>query len=183
MKRFFKGFFALALICLTCINLVACGDNARGSNSDNSEKIELSTSVLNEVEFENSEAVKLEQKENNVVISGNIDAMSKSQKNAFGVDNVDHVVIVKLTFNREKTVSSFTIKGDVTKVYSDDETDENYVGKLSELLDNEQGEDAYCELILSAKTKEYKLTSKYSDKTENTITITINATLSSSKSE
>ena len=48
---------------------------------------------------------------------------------------------------------------------------------FSSCLDNEEGEDAFCYLILSANTKEYTLTAKYSDSTESTILLKINARL------
>ena len=87
------------------------------------------------------------------------------------------MIVVKFEFDKERTIDSFTIRGDVTKVYSTNKNDENYVGSLSSLLDNKDGEDAYCNLILSANTKEYTLISKYSDDTTSEIKLKINATL------
>ncbi len=183
MKKILKLLTICTLAIMLCFPMVACGEKTSGSENGAGEKVKLETIVVNEVEFENSDNVKLTQDGNIVTISGKIDAMSKSQKNAYGVDDVTHVVAIKFTFDRERTLSSFKLKGDVTKVYSDDANVENYSGKLTDLLDNEAGEDSYCELLLSANTEEYSLISKYTDGTESTIKIKIVATLSTATSD
>ena len=55
--------------------------------------------------------------------------------------------------------------------------------QITELLDNESGEDAFCYLVLSANTKEYEFTAKYTDGVESVFKMKIEATLSSAKSE
>ena len=147
------------------------------------EKVELSKVTLGEVEFENADTVTLKQDCDDVTVSGKIDAMSESQKNAYGVEGVTHVVGVKFTFDKERTLSKFEIKGNITKVFSDDSTDENYVGSLTSLLDNESGEDAYTYLVLSANTKNYTLKAVYTDDTESVITVKIDATLATASAE
>ena len=131
--------------------------------------------MLSEVEFENAKTVSIEQDSSVFTISGTIDAMSESQKTTFGVDEVTHVFVIKLTFDRERTLSYFELKGNTTKVYSTNSDDENYVGPLTDLLDNEEGEDAY--------TKEYSLTVKYTDDTESRIQVKVVATLATATEE
>lgn len=185
MRKFFK------LICLglvfvsTCLCFAACENGGAKGNDGGEfpEKVQLAQAMLKEVEFENSDMVKLKQKDGEVTVTGNIDEMSKSQKNVYGDDGVSHVVVVKFTFDKERTLSYFKIFGDDVRVYSDEKNVENYTGSISELLDNESGEDSYCNLILSAKTKEYKFLCKYSDGKESVVTLKIDATLASSKSE
>lgn len=172
MRDFIKRTFAI-FVTIVSICFVACGK----SETKIAEKITLAKTVLSEVEFENSDKVKLEQESSNVVINGEIEAMSKAQSSAFGVSDVSHVVVIKFMFDDERTIDSFEIKGDVTKVYSTDKTQENFVGLLSELLDNEPSEDAYCNLILSANTKNYTLTCKYTDGTTSVINLKIQADL------
>ena len=109
--------------------------------------------------------------------------MSESQKSAYGVEEVTHVAVVKFVFDKEKTLSSFKIKGNTTKVFSDDNTEDNYVGSLTDLLDSETGEDAYTYLILSANTKDYTLTAKYNDDSESVIKVKITATLANATAE
>ena len=103
--------------------------------------------------------------------------MSDLQKNVFGDESVSHVVVLKYLFDKERTIDSFEIKGKKTKVYSTDNSVENFAGSISDLLDNEPGEDAFCNLILSANTKQYTLRATYSDSTVSTIVLTIDATL------
>lgn len=172
MKKNIKNTFII-FIAMIAIFVAACGK----SESKIAEKVTLAKTVLSEVEFENSDKVKLKQNGENVEISGEIEAMSDAQKSAFGVSGVTHVVVVKIMFDEERTIDSFEIKGDVTKVYSTDKTVENYVGTISELLDNKSSEDAYCNLILSANTKNYTLTCKYSDSTTSVIKLVIDANL------
>lgn len=181
MKKLLKIMPIFILMIAIFANLVACGENKNDEKI--AESVELSTALLGEIEFENSEMTKLEQEDSTVTVSGTIDAMSKSQKNAFGSDDTTHVVALKFTFDKERTISSFTIKGDKTKVYSDEKTEDNYAGKISDLLDNDKGQDAFCYLVLSANTKEYQLISKYSDGTESTITLKIDATLATAKAD
>ena len=147
------------------------------------ESVTLDDVVLSEVEFENSEKVKIEKSDDGYKIMGEIESMSVAQVNAFGLDDVTHVVILKFEFDKERTIDSFSIKGNTTKVYSTNKDEENYVGSLSSLLDNEDGEDAYCRLILSANTKEYILMSKYTDGTISELKIKIEATLVTAMAE
>jgi hypothetical protein len=69
------------------------------------------------------------------------------------------------------------------KVFATDKNVEGYVGSISELLDNDPGEDAFCYLVLSANTKEYDISSRYTDGTESVISLKIEATLSSANAE
>ena len=176
MKKILKKMFALSLVMLVMIGVVACGKN-NDKSCDAKEKVELAKTTLGEIEFENGEGVKLSQDCDVVTISGSIDEMSDSQKMEFGQEGVSHVVVLKFKFDDERTIDKFEIKGGVTKVYSTNDKDENYVGSISELLDSGSGEDAYTYLILSASTKEYKLTSTYSDKSSSVITVKMNASL------
>lgn len=178
MKKLTKSLLSIFMIILS-IFIVSCGNE----KSKTAESVTLDKTVLSEVEFENSDKVKLKQKDDVVEITGEIEAMSASQKSAFGVSDVTHVVVIKFMFDKERTIDSFEIKGDVTKVYSTDKTKENYVGSISGLLDNESGDDAYCYLILSANTKQYTLTSTYTDSTSSKITLNINATLVTANEE
>lgn len=178
MKNILKRIFCLSLMMMVGF-FVACGNNS----SKVAEKITLAKTILSEVEFENSEKVKLEQNDDQVKITGEIEAMSDAQKSAYGVDGVTHTVVVKFEFDKEKTIDSFKIKGDVTKVYSTDKNDEFYVDSISSLLDNESSDDAFCYLILSANTKSYVLTASYSDSTKSEIKLTIDANLVTAKTE
>lgn len=178
MKRIVKTIFSLFMMIL-CVGFVACGQ----SKTATAEKISLDKTVFGEVEFQNSEKVKLKQTGDTCVISGEIEAMSKPQASVYGVPDVTHVVVVKFMFDKERTIDSFEIKGEVTKVYSTDKNAENYVGSILSLLDNESSGDAFCYLILSANTKEYTLTSTYTDSTTSVITVKIDATLVTAKSE
>ncbi len=182
MKKYLKTIFAFMMLFVVFVSLVACG-NTKGTEGGLAEKVELATATLSEVEFENAQTVKVKTEENTVTVSGTIDAMSLSQKNAFGSDDVSHVVVLKYTFDQERTLSSFEIKGKLTKVYSDNSSDQNYVGSLNDLLDNESGEDSYANLILSANTESYLLTAKYSDGTISKIQVKIVATLATATSE
>ena len=174
----YKGFLMLFSAIFMCV-LVACGME-KGSFA---ESVSLDKTILNEVEFENSDKVKIENMENGYKITGEIEGMSPAQVSAFGDEDVSHVVVVKFMFDKERTIDSFEIKGKVTKVYSTNKDVENYVGKLSDLLDNESSEDAFCYLILSANTKEYTLTSKYTDSTKSEVKLKIEANLVSAQSE
>lgn len=158
---------------------VACNKK----NNNISEEITLAKTVLREVEFENSEKVKLNQVDDGFVVDGEIESMSPAQVSAFGVEKVSHVVVFKCLFDKERTIDYFKIKGDTVKVYSTDKNDEGYVGSISNLLDNDASEDAFCYLILSANTKEYEIMSKYTDGVESNFKIKIEATLSETKSE
>ncbi len=180
MKKLLKIMLAFSLVLFLSVGLVACNetnDNKGGSDSKPAETVELTKAMLSDVEFENSEAVEIKQDDSTYTISGTIDAMSDSQKTAYGVEDVTHVVILKFTFDKERTLSEFEIEGSTTKVYSDSQDVENYAGSLTELLDNGENEDAYCNLILSAHTESYRLTATYTDGTESTIEIKITATL------
>ena len=171
-RKILNSIFGFVLIFITLV-CVGC----KTQNKSFAEKITLDKTVLSEIEFENSEKTKISSMEDGYKISGEIEAMSAAQVSAFGVQDVSHVVVIKVEFDKERTIDSFTIKGNVTKVYSTNKNDENYVGPLSSLLDNEDGEDAYCNLILSANTKEYSLIAKYSDDTSSEIKLKIDATL------
>ena len=170
---------SVVVFLIVAFSSVACEKSEMKQN----EKITLSKTILGEVEFENSDKVKLKQDNNEWVVSGEIELMSDAQKSAFGLDGVTHVVVLKYEFDNERTIDYFKIKGDVTKVYSTDKTVADYVDSISNLLDNESGEDAFCYLILSANTKEYEITSKYTDGVESIFKLKIEATLSSAKSE
>lgn len=178
MKNLLKRMFCFSLMMIAGL-FVACGNNSNKV----AEKITLAKTILSEVEFENSDKVKLKQEENEVKITGEIEAMSDAQKSAYGVSGVTHTVVVKFEFDKEKTIDSFKIEGDVTKVYSTDKNDEFYVGSISSLLDNESSDDAFCYLILSANTKSYTLTASYSDSTKSEIKLTIDANLVTAKTE
>lgn len=176
MKKLTKIIFCFALAMLTIV-CIACGSEMRKT----AEKFTLAKTVLNEVEFENSDKVKLEQDGDEIKVTGEIEAMSSAQKSEYGVDNVTHVVVVKIMFDDEKTIDSFMIKGNVTKVYSTNKEDEFYVGSISSLLDNKDSEDAFCYLILSANTKEYNFVAKYSDGTVSNLNLKIEASLVTAK--
>ena len=120
MNKFFKGLFVLSLMFLSCFSFVACEmtmSNKENQNNVVAENVELSTATLGDVEFENAETVTLNKNENKIIISGTISAMSESQKIAFGAQDVTHAVVLKFTFDKEKTISTFEIKGKTTKVY------------------------------------------------------------------
>lgn len=178
MKNIFKLIYCFSLALLLIFS-VSCGVKKEQSR----EVVSLSETVLSEVEFENSDKTKIEQMEGLYEITGEITAMSKAQKSAFGVQDVTHVVVIKFVFDKERTIDTFEIKGNVTKVYSTDKTKENYVGSLSSILDNKSSEDAYSILILSANTKEYTLTSTYSDGTVSKINLNITANLVTAEAE
>ena len=185
MKKFLKLCTFFSVITILCLGLIACNyTNTDNANSKKlNETIELSSTTLGDVEFENSDTVKLDKNDNEFIVSGSINAMSDSQKIAFGVEEVTHSVSLKLTFDKKKTISSFEIIGNTTKVYSDSKDVENYVGSISDLLDNEDGEDSYCYLVLSANTKDYKFKITYTDHTTNEISLKINATLATAIEE
>ena len=182
MKKIKNFTVALMVMCI-CFCVVACGFTPDEEPEKISEKIELSTATLGSVEFKNADTVKLSQDDDEVKVSGTITAMSDAEKSAYGVSEVTHAVTLKLTFDKEKTISSFKIEGDVIKVFSDDKNAENYTGSLTDLLDNEDGDDAFCYLILSANTKSYTLTATYSDKTSSVIKLKIDATLATAVAE
>ena len=189
MKKILKFVMSIAVLFAIGFSLVACGNdvqmNQGNQNQANrvAEKMELANATLGEIEFENADTVRIAQDGNQVAVTGTVNAMSAAQKNAFGDENVTHVVSLKYTFDKEKTISSFELKGNVTKVFSTNENDENYVGRLSDLLDSAEGEDAFCYLILSAATKQYTLTAKYTDETTSAITLKMNATLATATAE
>jgi hypothetical protein len=187
MKKILKYALSFALLFVLAFSLVSCGNMGANQNQVSgdspAEKVELAKTTLSEVEFENAKSVNLNQESNVITVSGTIDAMSASQKNAFGLEDVTHVVVLKFTFDKERTLSSFEIKGKTTKVYSDSEDVENYVGSLSELLDSESSEDAYTYLILSANTETYDLTAKYTDGTTSKIELKVVATLATATAE
>lgn len=165
-------------VCMLMMFFISCGN----SNNKNkiAEKVTLASTVISEVEFENSEAIKIEQKNDNVNISGNINEMSLSQKSAFGKDGVSYVVVLKFEFDKERTLDTFEIVGENTKVYSTDKSKENFVGLLSDLLDNEPSEDSFAYLVLSAQTKNYQLKTTYTDESTSVINLKIDASLVSS---
>lgn len=178
MKNLLKNIVMFALLICISISCVSCGEKKQSA-----EKIELTTAVLGDVEFENSEETEIERDGDTYTISGTIDAMSDSQKIAFGDDDVTHIVALKFTFDTERTISSFKIEGNKIKVYADEDSDENFAGSLTDLLDSSDGEDAYANLILSASTEEYLLTTTYTDETVSTITLKITATLATAEAE
>ena len=186
MKKIIKCVSIFAFAMLMAVAAVACGKSDKKGNENSNkcsveEKVELGSVVLSEVEFENADTVKLEQDCDEIEISVTNEKMSDSQKTVYGVEDVTHVAVVKVTFDKERTLESFVIKGNLTKVFGSDDTVENYAGTLTGLLDNESGEDAYTNLILSAHTKEYELTAKYTDGTESKLAIEITATLATAE--
>ena len=187
MQKFIKNAFMFMLVVLMGVAVVACGKkddkSGDGDKCSVAEEVELGSVVFGEVEFANADTVKIKQDCDEVEITGTIEKMSDSQKNVYGVEDVTHVAVVKVVFDKERTLESFELKGGLIKVFGSDDTVENYAGTLSSLLDNESGEDAYTNLILSAHTKEYKLTAKYSDGTESVIELEIKATLASANAE
>ncbi len=187
MKNLLKNVSLFILMICLSMALVSCGKSSGNSNQNGNggtaEKVSFEKATLKEVEFEPSEGSKIKQEGSTVTVSGTIDAMSESQKIAFGKEGITHVVPLKFTFDKERTISKFEIKGDEIKVYSDSKDVENYVGSITELLDSEAGEDSYCYLILSAKTDCYKLISTYTDGTESTIELKIVATLATATAE
>ena len=183
--KIIKNLTFLALIFVLTLGLVSCemtkSDNANQNTKKTiAENVKLDQATLGDVEFDNADTVRINQDENKFVISGTISAMSASQKLTFGVEDVTHVVVLKFTFDKEKTISTFEIKGNTTKVFSTDSNTENYVGSISDLLDSEEGEDAFAYLVLSANTKNYTLKSTYSDRTTSEVIIEIKATLATS---
>ena len=179
MRKILKVATSIFLMILLSVGFVACGSN----DCKVKETVSLAKTVLGEVEFENSDKVTLKQDCDKVVIGGSIDAMSAAELSEFGVEDVTHVVVLKFMFDKEKTIDSFEIKGAMTKVYSTDETQENFAGSITDLLDNEADEDAFTYLVLSANTKEYTLTSKYTDGTSSVLNVVIEATLVSAEAE
>lgn len=187
MKKIFNGIICLMLLLVVCVGFVGCDKTASEKNNDNSqkiaEKIELSSATLGDVEFDNAKTVKLDKSGNTFTVSGTVPAMSKSQILAFGVQDVTHCFVIKLTFDKEKTISTFSIKGNTEKVYSVDSKVNNYVGSISDLLDSEDGEDAFCYLVLAANTEKYEFTATYSDKTTSHITLKVTATLATAEED
>lgn len=183
MKNLLKKISIIALMMFVSFSLCACGKTNGEDGKEPAEKISLAKVMISDVEFENSKSTEIKHEGSKYTVSGTIDSMSKSQKIVFGSDEVTHVVAIKFAFDKERTISAFEIRGEITKVYSDDKNVKNYVGKLSELLDSEEGEDAYCNLVLSANTKKYTLKSTYSDGTESSIELEIVATLATAKAE
>lgn len=183
MKKL-KQFTVAFLVLFVCFAFVGCNEVANPSGGDPNgqtkqiaEKFELGKTTLGSVEFENDEEVKISNNNETYEISGTIPAMTDAEKQAFGVDDVTHTVALKLTFDKEKTLSECKIQGNTTKVFSDNKDAENYVGSLTDLLDNESNQDAFCYLVLSANTKEYTITATYTDKTTSVLKLKINATL------
>lgn len=170
-----------SIVMIFCVMLfVACGSN---EDSKIAEKVELSTVELNNVEFKNAEGVELKQDKNIITVSGNIDAMTDAQKEVFNKSGITHVVSIKFKFDTEKTLSKFEMKGNETKVYSDNTSVANYTGPLSEFLDSKDSEDAFVYLILSANTEKYTLTSTYTDGSVSAIELKITATLATASAE
>ena len=178
MKKL-KNFIAFIMIFCSMM-FIGCGMN---DESKIAEKVELSTVEINNVKFKNSDGVKLEQDKNMVTISGNIDSMNDAQKEAFNKSGITHIIAVKFKFDTERTLSKFEMKGNETKVYSDNTGVANYAGSLTEFLDSKDGEDAYVYLVLSANTEEYKLTSTYTDGTVSVLELKITATLATASAE
>ena len=182
MKKF-KIITVALMVMFICFSAVACSFTPNDEPKGVSEKVELSQATLGSVEFENADTVEIKQENDIVTVSGVITAMTDAEKTAFGIDDVTHAVTLKLTFDKEKTISSFELAGDTIKVFSDNENDQNYVGSLTDVLDNEENDDAFCYLILSANTKEYTMTATYTDKTSSVIKLKIEATLATAVSE
>lgn len=190
MKKSLKFICSFMFAIMLAVAVVACGNTNNNNNNNNNEqektiaeKIELTTATLGDVEFTNADTVKLEQKGDVVNVTGTINAMSTSQKTAYGVEDINHVIVVKLGFDKEKTLSSVKLAGNTTKVYATDSSVEGYAGTLSDFLDNEEGEDAYSKLILAGSTEKYTITVKYTDNTESVITLNISATLATAEAQ
>lgn len=182
MKKIINNLSLSVLLAIVFIMACACG-NLGGQDCATAEKVKLQNVVLNEVEFTNSDTVTLIQECDDVRIGGTISAMTDAQKNVYGTNDVTHVVALNVLFDKERTLSYVELKGNVTKVYSTNSEDANYVGKLTDLLDNESGEDAFSNIILSANSKNYTITAKYTDGHSSTINIIINATLVTAEAE
>ena len=180
MKFFIKTITSFVLVIVAILTFVGCGKE--NNKNDVAESVELTTATFGEIEFENGDSVNLKQKADVVTVSGVIDKMSESQKMEFGVEDVDYVIVLKFKFDKERTLEQFEIKGEKTKVYSTDDSVENYAGAITDLLDSEGGEDAFTYLILSAHTKNYELKTKYNDQTESVIKLNITASLAESES-
>ncbi len=178
MKKLLKTVISLVLVFIS-VACVAC----KNKTTAFSEEITLASTVLDEVEFESSKETKIKQADDGWIVTGRIEAMSEAQKSAFGVQGVTHVVVVKFEFDKKRTIDYFKIDGQTTKVYSTDKNEEGYVGSISSLLDSKSEEDAFCYLILSANTKTYELTAKYTDSVESKIKLNIDATLVTASSE
>ena len=186
MKKI-KFLLSFVMLFVLSLSFVACGNssgnNNQNSESDVAEKVEFATAKIRDVEFKNSKAASIEQKNNIVTITGILDAMSDSQKEAYNKSGITHAVSLKFKFDKERTLSKFEISGNETKVYSDTKDVANYAGSISDLLDSEDKEDSFAYLVLSANTSEYKLISTYTDGTVSTIKIKITATLATATSE
>lgn len=180
MKFLIKTATSFLIMMMVALTFIGC---AKKDNENNvAESLELTTATFGEIEFENGESVSLKQEADVVTVSGVIEKMSESQKMEFGVEDVDYVVVLKFKFDKERTLEQFEIKGEKTKVYSTDDSVENYAGAITDLLDSEGGEDAFTYLILSAHTKNYELKTRYNDQTESVIKLNITATLAESES-
>ena len=164
---------SVAILIVFGMGVVAC-DNKENVVAEN---ISLSNAMIGEVEFQNSEDLKLDQDDGEWVVDGGIEAMTDAQKAAFGSSDVTHVVVLKLLFDKERTIDYLKIEGSVTKVYSTNKEDGGYIGSISSILDNDDGEDAFTYLILSANTKKYDLTIKYTDGVISNLKIEIKAML------
>lgn len=182
MRKFYKNALIGLVAFVIVFSVCACA-NMGDKDCKTAETVTLQNIVLSEVEFENSDTVELKQECENVEISGKIDAMTSAQKNAYGDNSVSHSVGIKIEFDKERTLSYVEIKGQKTKVYSTNNKDANYVGGLTDLLDNEAGEDAYANIILSANTSDYTIKIKYTDGKEAILKIEISATLATAESE
>lgn len=180
MKNFKYLTICCLLFCFTLFVVSCSGASPKSSNESVAEQVSLTQANIDEILFENSNSVNLEQDDRLFKINGIIDEMSLAQKNAFGVQDVTHVFVLKYIFDKERTISKFEISGDITKVYSVEKNVKNYVGSISDLFDNDDGEDAYTNLILSANTKKYTIVSTYSDGSNSQIEIYVDATLASS---
>ena len=183
MRKIFKITLSIIKSFVVGDLLIGCGNSGdqQQTNFQNkaaaiAENVELSSAVLGEIEFENASTVNLNKNGNQINITGRVDAMSAAQKNAFGDDSITHVVVLKFTFDTEKTVSSFELKGNVTKVFSTNESDEISPYPTVVIV-------AYCYLILSAGTSQYTLKTKYTDETTSTVIVNMNATLTTANAE
>ena len=181
--KIFKSISFMLMALIVSLQIISCGSGRENNQNGIAEVVELTMAKINEVEFKNSKNVELKQEKNIATVSGIIDAMTNAQKEAFGDESVSHMIVVKLKFDKERTISKFEIKGNKTKVYSDSNSEENYAGKLTDILDNKENEDAYVNLILSANTSTYKFTATYTDGTVSNIDLKITATLAIASAE
>jgi len=115
MNKIFK-ITSVFILMISVAFMIAC-EKIDNGDCKVAESIELSSVVFNETEFENAESVEFSQKCDEVEIGGTINAMSAAQKTAFGVQDVSHFVALKIMFDKERTIASFKLAGNVVKCF------------------------------------------------------------------